>query len=73
MITGCRDSKLHMDFFPAFQAGRGHGCKSSCTSGGVAVMGERGGGRRGDLGRGGRRDIFPLDKKKQRESRWECA
>lgn len=36
-------------------------------------MGERGGGRRGDLGRGGRRDIFPLDKKKQRESRWECA
>lgn len=73
MITGCRDSKLHMDFLPAFQAGRGHGCKSSCTSGGVTVVGERGDGRRGDLGTEGRRDIFCSDKKARREGVGACT
>lgn len=36
-------------------------------------MGERGGGRRGDLGRGGRRDIFCLGKKARRERVGACT
>lgn len=37
------------------------------------MAGERGGGRRGDLGREGRKGIFCLEKKKQGESGWERA
>lgn len=71
MITGCRDSKLHIGFFPAFQAGQGHGCKSSCTSGEVTVLEVREG-EFGNRRKEGRRDIFCLEKKARREQVGVC-